>query len=145
VEDDPNDIFLFSRAFKKSGMQAELKAIEDGETLIQFLTSLLEGSEARLPSVLLLDIKLPKQSGFEVLQWLRSHATFRYLPVVMLTSSAQPPDVRRAYELGANGYLVKPMEVDNFISLLNGVEQFWLNANVNPLVNRPVTAPAAVA
>jgi len=142
VEDDPNDVFLFGRAFKKAGLLAELRAFEDGDDLITFLSGLGD-SGVKLPSLLMLDIKLPRKSGFEVLAWLRAHATFRYLPVLMLTSSAQPQDVRRAYEAGANGYLVKPMDMDEAVKLFSAISQFWLGANVSPF-NAPL-APAQAA
>jgi CheY-like chemotaxis protein len=130
VEDDPNDVFLFDRAFKKSGIAADLKAFVDGEDLISFLTT-QSSSGGAPPSLILLDIKLPRKSGFEVLQWVRAHPVFRRLPVVMLTSSAQPHDVRRAYDTGANGYLVKPMDIDEMTRLLTAVHGFWLVANIS--------------
>lgn len=130
VEDDPNDVFLFDRAFKKAGIAAELKAFEDGEDLIAFLSS-AEQTGSALPALVLLDIKLPRKSGFEVLQWLRADSNCRRLPVVMLTSSAQPHDVRRAYDTGANGYLVKPMDIDEMTRLLTAVQAYWLMANIS--------------
>src|ERR1043165_5275444 len=143
VEDDPNDVFLFNRAFKKSGIDAALKAFEDGEDLINFLSS-AAASEAA-PSLVLLDIKLPRKSGFEVLQWVRAHPSFKRLPIVMLTSSAQPHDVRRAYDLGANGYLVKPMDIEEMTRLLSAVHGFWLIANVSAVgADAPQMAPSRV-
>jgi CheY-like chemotaxis protein len=130
VEDDPNDVFLFSRAFKKAELHADLQTIEDGEALINQLTTMASNG-SRLPSLLLLDIKLPRKSGFEVLQWLREHPIYRRLPVLMLTSSAQPDDVTNAYNLGVNGYLVKPMDMIEAAALFNSIDAFWLKLNVS--------------
>lgn len=131
VEDDPNDIFLFSRAFKKAQVNAELRAIEDADDLITYLNEAAQNAE--LPRLVLLDIKLPRKSGFEVLQWIRAHPGLKGVPVIMLTSSSQPLDVRRAYELGANAYLVKPMDVDEIARLLLTIHDFWLTANISPM------------
>ncbi|HMJ92358.1 MAG TPA: response regulator [Candidatus Acidoferrum sp.] len=139
VEDDPNDVFLFSRAFKKAQVDADLRSIEDGDAFITFLDHLAE-TGGQPPTLVLLDIKLPRKSGFEVLEWIRAHPQFKRLPVIMLTSSAQPLDVRRAYDLGANAYLVKPMDVDEIVRLLGTIRDFWLTANITPSGEQPVTA-----
>ena len=130
VEDDPNDVFLFSRAFKKADLHAELQTIEDGEALINHLANTAEAG-GRHPALLLLDIKLPRKSGFEVLEWLRAHPLYRRLPVLMLTSSAQPDDVTNAYNLGVNGYLVKPMDLMEAVNLFAAINSFWLKLNVS--------------
>lgn len=135
VEDDPNDVFLFSRAFKKAAIDAELRSIEDGDQFVSFLTGLVANGGV-LPNLVLLDIKLPRKSGFEVLEWLRGHDALKRIPVIMLTSSSQPLDVRRAYDLGANAYLVKPMDVEEIVRLLGTIRDFWLTANLAP-VNQP--------
>lgn len=137
VEDDPNDVFLFSRAFKKAELPADLQCFENGESLLTFLTDLASGPDRRMPSLILLDIKLPRVSGFEVLKWLRGHDVFRFVPVVMLTSSAQPDDVRTAYQLGANGYMVKPMDMLDAVSLFSSIHKFWLTLNVTALTPAP--------
>jgi CheY-like chemotaxis protein len=140
VEDDPNDVFLFGRAFKKACVSADLKAFEDGEDLIRYLSA---ATGEGVPALILLDIKLPRKSGFEVLQWMRSHETYRRLPVVMLTSSAQAHDVRRAYDSGANGYLVKPMDIEEMTRLLSAIQSFWLDANISAMTaDLPQLAPA---
>jgi CheY-like chemotaxis protein len=130
VEDDPNDVFLFSRAFKKAQVNAELRALEDADALMVYLEAAAQSGE--LPKLLLLDIKLPGRSGFDVLEWIRSHPALKGVPVIMLTSSSQPLDVRRAYDLGANAYLVKPMDVDEIARLLHTIHDFWLGANIAP-------------
>jgi CheY-like chemotaxis protein len=143
VEDDPNDVFLFSRAFKKAQVDAELRAIEDGDQFVSFLSNLAANGGV-LPDLVLLDIKLPRKSGFEVLEWLRKHPSLKHIPVIMLTSSSQPLDVRRAYDLGANAYLVKPMDVDEIVRLLGTIRDFWLSANLAPVnQSTPADSPRA--
>lgn len=139
VEDDPNDVFLFNRAFKKAQVDADLRSIQDADELLGFLSSAAE-TGAALPTLVLLDIKLPRKSGFDVLQWIRAHPVYKGVPVIMLTSSSQPLDVRRAYDLGANAYLVKPMDVDEIVRLLVTIRDFWLSANIAPSIQNATTA-----
>ena len=148
VEDDPNDVFLFSRAFKKAELAADLRPFGDGDDLITFLSAAAAAPDWKTPSLMLLDIKLPRKSGFEVLEWIRSQPSFRYLPVIMLTSSAQADDVRRSYGLGANGYLVKPMDMQDAVTLFQAINLFWLQLNIgaSPVTNAspaPSASPAA--
>jgi DNA-binding response OmpR family regulator len=131
VEDDPNDVFLFNRAFKKAQVDANLHSIQDADELLDYLSH-VAGTGGLVPTLVLLDIKLPRKSGFDVLQWIRAHPVFKGVPVIMLTSSSQPLDVRRAYDLGANAYLVKPMDVDEIVRLLVTIRDFWLSANIAP-------------
>jgi CheY-like chemotaxis protein len=85
-----------------------------------------------LPAVMLLDLKLPRRSGLEVLEWVRAQATLRRLPVVMLTSSNQSQDVNRAYDLGANSYLVKPVEFADLERMLGEIHVYWVDLNAKP-------------
>jgi len=144
VEDDPNDVFLFSRAFKKAQVDADLHSIQDADELLNYLTTLAEHG-GQLPTLVLLDIKLPRKSGFDVLQWMRAHPAYKGVPVIMLTSSSQPLDVRRAYDLGANAYLVKPMDVDEIVRLLITIRDFWLSANIAPATPNTLIASTSRA
>jgi CheY-like chemotaxis protein len=135
VEDDPYDSKLILRAIRKARILNPTRLIENGASAIAYLagTPPYEDREAYpLPVVLLLDLKLPKQSGFEVLEWLRAQPTLSRLPVVVLTSSAESSDVNRAYDLGANSYLVKPVDSDALVDMLKTVELYWLFSNTKP-------------
>ncbi|RMD93131.1 MAG: response regulator, partial [Calditrichaeota bacterium] len=112
VEDDPNDVLLIRRAFQKAKILNPLQFVNDGEQAVQYLSGLppfADSEKYPAPVLLLLDLKLPKKSGFEVLEWLQQQNTLHRLPVVVLTSSNQSSDINHAYDLGANSYLVKPV------------------------------------
>jgi CheY-like chemotaxis protein len=89
-----------------------------------------------LPSLILLDLKLPRKSGIEVLEWVRSRPGLRRIPVVMLTSSKQTVDINRAYELGVNAYLVKPVNFDGLVDMVKTLDSFWLRLNERPTSTR---------
>ncbi|MBC8875021.1 MAG: response regulator [Planctomycetes bacterium] len=135
VEDDPYDAKLIKRAIKKARILNPVQVVEDGEQAIAYLAGhppYDDRSQFPLPVLMLLDLKLPRKDGFEVLQWLRSQAALGRLPVVMLTSSSQTYDINRAYDLGANSYLVKPVGTDSLVDMLKTVELYWLIASTNP-------------
>ena len=132
VEDDPNDVLLLRRAFRSAGLPEPGQVASDGEEAIAYLGG--EGAFADrerypLPELLLLDLKLPRRSGFEVLAWVREQERTSRLPVVVLTSSRQEDDVRRAYDLGANSYLVKPGSFDGLKEMVQAVDLYWLRLN----------------
>lgn len=135
VEDDPNDVALIRRAFQKARLVNSLQVVTDGEAVIAYLDGQPPYDERRrhpLPVVLLLDLKLPLKSGFEVLQWLRAQPKLRRLPVVILTSSSETPDINKAYDLGANSYLVKPVAVDALADMFKTLDLYWLVLNEKP-------------
>ncbi len=135
VEDDPNDVLLVRRAFQKADVAAPLKSVADGLEAEDYLAgrgAYSDRAKHPLPSLILLDIKLPKKSGLEVLEWLRGQPDLRWIPVIMLTSSQNSGDVRRAYELGANAYLVKPTEISNLIGMIRALAAFWMTYNTEP-------------
>jgi CheY-like chemotaxis protein len=132
VEDDPNDIALFRRAVLKSGIRTEIQIAEDGEAAVQLLQtvcSAVDGASGGLPRIILLDLKLPRRSGLEVLAWLREQSALRCVPIIILTSSREPLDVQRAYELGANSYLVKPVSFDQLKDLVQILHRYWIESN----------------
>ncbi len=140
AEDDPNDVLLIQRAFQKAGLRENLKVVRDGEQAIEYLSG--HGVYANrerypLPFVLLLDLKMPGTDGFEVLQWLRADPELKRLLTVVLTSSNLQADVDRAYELGANSYLVKPVEFDAMVNMIQRFEAYWSE------INRVPSSPAA--
>lgn len=128
VEDDPDDAHLLRRAFRHAGPRLRLEHVEDGERAI----ARLNDQEAPMPAVILLDLKLPRMSGFEVLGWIRANRRMRRVPVVVLTSSRLRDDVGRAYDLGANSYLVKPTAPEALTSMMVDVERYWLGLNERP-------------
>jgi CheY-like chemotaxis protein len=132
VEDDPNDVVLVRRAFRKANLPHPLHAVEDGDAAIAYLGG--EGVHANretspVPRLILLDLKLPRKSGLEVLEWIKSQARLRRIPVVVLTSSRQPSDVNRAYDLGVNSYLVKPVSFDRLLAMVTTIDAYWLGLN----------------
>lgn len=128
VEDDPDDVHLLRRAFRRATPRLLLEHVADGEGAMARLTD----HAAPLPAVVLLDLKLPRMSGFEVLGWIRADRRVRRLPVVVLTSSGLSDDVGRAYDLGANSYLVKPTAPEALTSMMSDVDRYWLRANEPP-------------
>lgn len=130
VEDNPLDAELTLRAFRKRNLANHLRHVTDGEQAIRFF---LDSPERPNPKVVLLDIKLPKLSGLEVLKQLREHEKTRTVPVVILTSSAEDRDLERAYALGANSYIVKPVNFENFAEAVGQLGMYWALLNQAPL------------
>ena len=135
ADDDPNDVLLVQRAFQKLNLANPLQVVRDGEEAVDFLSGHLQYADRErfpLPVLLLLDLKMPRKSGFEVLQWLRQQSRLKRLPVVVLTSSNQHPDINEAFDLGANSYLVKPGGFDTLLELVKSLEMYWLILNEKP-------------
>jgi CheY-like chemotaxis protein len=121
VEDDPNDTLLFQHACRKAGMVFALQAVSDGDQAIAYLRGIHDFSDRikyPLPDLILLDLKMPRVSGFDVLAWLRTSGLLKGVPVVVLTSSNHEADVKRAYDLGARSYLVKPVGFEALVELV---------------------------
>ena len=128
VEDNPDDVMLTKLAFRRAGVTAQLVVATDGG---QALEQLQNGFSDLPPACVLLDIKLSTMSGLEVLAWMRQQPKFKRLPVLMLTSSVLPEDINRAYDLGANSYLLKPTDPDATVELARVIDRFWLRFNVS--------------
>jgi two-component system response regulator len=137
VEDNPDDEALTLRALKKNGINNPVAVARDGEEALHALTG-SPGQRPPLPSVVLLDIKLPKINGLEVLQHIRQEMATRLLPVVILTSSREDRDLRKAYQLGANSYIRKPVESEQFNEIIRQLGQYWLTLNEPPPHNQDV-------
>lgn len=140
VEDEPNDVVLIQRAFQKAGLQNSLKVVRNGDQAIEYLSGEDVYSDRErypLPFLVLLDLKMPGTDGFEVLEWARNVPSLKRLLIVVLTSSNLQSDVDRAYELGANSYLVKPVEFDDMVNLIKRFEAYWTE------INRVPTTPKA--
>jgi CheY-like chemotaxis protein len=129
VEDDHNDVLLIKRAFQKVNIANPIIVVNDGEQAISYLAGREPYVERALPMLVLLDLKLPRKSGHEVLEWLRQQSTLRRLPVVVLTASSESSDVNRAYDLGANSYLVKPVTFDSLVQMVKTLNLYWLILN----------------
>jgi hypothetical protein len=123
VEDNPMDVDLTLRAFAKRNLANPVEVARDGEEAMQRIEAWENGE--RLPLMVLLDIKLPKVDGLDVLRRIKAHPRLKTIPVVVLTTSSEDKDVRTAYELGANSYIVKPVSFDNFMQVATQIELYW--------------------
>jgi two-component system response regulator len=135
VEDNPHDAELTIRALKKHNLANHLYVVEDGAEALDFIFG--RGRYARRqgadhPKVVLLDLKLPKLNGLEVLQALKADTRTQRIPVVIVTSSHEDPDIQAAYTLGANSYVVKPVEFDAFTEAMSQIGFYWLLLNQAP-------------
>ncbi len=135
AEDSIDDATLTIRALKKSGFSNKLHHVKDGAEALDFLFCKGEYSQRdpdRYPNLILLDLKMPKISGIKVLEQIKSDAVLKSIPVVILTSSKEDPDIKRCYALGANSYIVKPVESDNFFKTVNELGFYWIVLSQSP-------------
>jgi CheY-like chemotaxis protein len=132
VEDNEDDVFLMQRAIKLAHIANPMLVVEDGQQAIDYLSGVGEYSDrARfpLPSIVFLDLKLPILRGHDVLAWIRSQSYLENLIVVVLTSSSEPSDLKEAYRLGANSYVVKPPTAEQLLELAKAFRWYWLQFN----------------
>ena len=132
VEDDPDHVLLVQRAFGKANLVNPLRIVRDGEEAIAYLAGrdpYSQRSRHPLPSLILLDLKLPRKSGLEVLSWIRSEPALKFTPVVVLSSSYDSGDIQKAYALGVNSYLVKPVAFGDLVEMVKSIGMFWLILN----------------
>jgi two-component system, response regulator len=135
VEDNPDDIELTLRALRKNRIMNEIVVAKDGVEALDYLFGIgtYDGRDTtKMPSVILLDLKLPKLDGLDVLKRVRADARTRLLPVVILTSSREQQDILNGYDLGANSYIVKPVSFENLIEAVSHLGMYWL------LLNEPI-------
>jgi len=138
VEDNPADVELTLRAFRKRKLSNPLHVARDGEEALDYVHDRgAFAGNAPVPGLVLLDIRLPKVDGIEVLRQMKGDPVYRAVPVVMLTTSQEDTDIRRCYELGANSYIVKPVDFDKFLDVVARIDLYWL------LTNQPPPPPAA--
>lgn len=134
VEDDPNDAELITRALRKHNLANKLVLLKDGAEALDFLFG--EGNFAQVddgkPRVILLDLKLPKVNGIEVLRRIKSEERTKKIPVVILTSSREERDLKDAYDLGVNSYVTKPIQFDDFAKVVSELGMYWLLLNKSP-------------
>ncbi len=133
VEDNPDDVELTLLAFKKNNFANEIKVVEDGEEAINFLLGENGGGISKFgyPELILLDLKLPKINGHEVLKKIKADKKTKRIPVVILTSSQEEEDIIKGYDLGANSYVRKPVDYQDFVSVVNNLGVYWLAINKN--------------
>lgn len=139
VEDSPDDALLIQRAFRKANLANPVQLVRDGEEAVAYLSGASpyeDRTRFPLPVFMLLDLKLPRRSGLEVLAWVRQESVVKRLPVVVLTSSRESVDVNRAYDLGVNSYLTKPVGFEALLEMVKNVNLYWLVLNEHPDLRR---------
>ena len=132
VDDDKDDIFFMKRAFEEAALLNPVKILQDGQEAIDYLSGagkFADRIQYPLPFLVLLDLKMPRVMGLEVLKWLREQPRFKTLIVIVLTSSKMHADIQTAYRLGANSYLVKPASSDKLTAMIAGIKRYWLDLN----------------
>jgi len=129
VEDDANDALFLREACRKASLPCVFEVVTDGELAIAYLRGAEQFSDRQrypFPSLLLLDLKIPRKTGFEVLEWVKGNSRpLRRIPIVIVSSSDYPGDINRAYELGANAYMVKPVDYRAVEHLFHSITQYW--------------------
>jgi CheY-like chemotaxis protein len=135
AEDTPSDIELFKMAVQRCGSVRTLQIVRDGEEVIAYLRGdpPFNGPERQVPNVLFMDLKMPRLTGFEVLQWLRNNSEYSVIPVIIMSSSALDEDVLQAYRLGANAYFEKPANFKQLEEILRTILNFWTHAKRPPV------------
>jgi CheY-like chemotaxis protein len=129
AEDEETDRFILNMAFERANLPCPLVMVRDGSECVEYLSGVgpfADRSLHPLPALLLLDLKMPRMHGFEVLEWLATRPQFKDLPVVVLSSSSADSDIRKARQLGARDYFVKPHALDDLIKILQQVRERWL-------------------
>ena len=135
VEDNPGDARLAAEALKENKVRNNLYHVKDGVEAMRFLRRQAEYADVLLPDLVLLDLNLPRKGGHEVLKEMKSDAKLRLIPVVVLTTSAAERDLIKSYNLHANAYVVKPMSLDQFVEVVQAIEEFWLSIVKLPRVS----------
>jgi two-component system, chemotaxis family, response regulator Rcp1 len=126
VEDNPGDVRLTQEAFREGRMANRLHVVDDGEKALQFLRGEGEFAQAVRPDLILLDLNLPRLDGREVLRVIKADPVLRTIPVVVLTTSAAEQDILRSYDLHANCFVTKPVDLDRFLEIIRSIEHFWM-------------------
>lgn len=127
VEDNEGDILLTTEALAECKVPTDLQVLRDGNEALNFLLTQINKAPNKLPDLILLDINLPKKNGHEVLESVKNHPDLKHIPIIMLTTSSLDLDVLRAYQEHANCYIIKPLEVNEFLTVTSKIEEFWLN------------------
>jgi CheY-like chemotaxis protein len=139
VEDSEDNVFLVRHAMQKAGVTTPLEVVTTGERAIEYLSGINGYSDWHrfpLPSMVLLDLKMPGISGFEVLKWIRRRPGLEALRVAMLTSSDMPSEIKMAHDLGANIFITKPIELERLVQIMKTLHEHWLKQAQMPAVTR---------
>ncbi len=134
AEDDPTDAYFFQRAFKRAGIPVMLHFVRDGQEVIDYIQGEGQFADRKahpLPQLVLLDLRMPRLDGFEVLDWIRRQPGLNRLQIVIFSSSGEPKDINRAYGLGATWYMVKPHSMGELTDLVGRFKKFWLEGPNN--------------
>ena len=135
VEDDPQDVELTLRAFRSENVQSRIEVVRDGEEALDYLFcrgDYMARSSDQPPTLVLLDLKLPKIGGLQVLRELKASAQCQSIPVIMLTSSGEERDIAESYKLGVNSYIQKPVDIAEFRKVIRALALYWLGVNRSP-------------
>ena len=135
ADDDENDAFFIERALKEAEVTNPLRRVRDGEEAIAYLKGqggYGDREKFPLPDLMLLDLKMPRKDGFEVLEWVRRQPGLKRLPVIIMSSSREDSDINRAYDLGANTYLVKPGKSETLLDMARAIKLHWLTLAERP-------------
>ncbi len=127
VEDNEGDILLTTEALEECKVKNELRVLRNGSDALNFLLTCLQSNKKDMPDLILLDINLPKKNGHEVLQSTKNHPALKHIPIIILTTSSSELDILRAYQEHANCYIIKPLEVAEFVNVTCKIEEFWFN------------------
>jgi CheY-like chemotaxis protein len=133
VEDNPMDLDLTLQAFKEHGVANPIMACRDGDEALQYMEAHQAPTDSDVPILVLLDLRLPKVDGIEVLRQARQHPVWKQIPIVVLTTSRENRDVETAYQLGVNSYIVKPVDFMAFAEVVKTIKVYWLLTNEPPL------------
>lgn len=131
AEDNPDDAILLRRALDKAGINARVKIVADGEEMLLYLEgrgAYADRNSCPLPSLMILDLKMPRKSGLEVLKWINEHPQVSIVPTIVLSASNLEQDVRAAYDLGANTYFVKPSTFEELVETMRMLDTYWNKA-----------------
>jgi chemotaxis family two-component system response regulator Rcp1 len=132
VDDNPDDIMIAKRAFKQSDIRNKIYVTHDGDEAIQFLRKEGKYKDAPTTGLVILDLNMPKVNGFEVLETIKGDDKLKSIPIIVLTSSSRPEDIERAYKLGCNSFIVKPVSFEDFIEATMEIKRYWLSLSKLP-------------
>jgi len=136
IDDNDADILLVKESLRNFNSPLNMVVFQDGENAIEHFKTLDANKELSLPELIILDINIPRKSGMEVLKFIRSREQLHHMPVVMMSTSRSNKDVLKSYQLGANSYISKPIDFNDFFDSINEIFNYWFNRSLLPIVDR---------